>query len=115
MDGHPTAGPSLSDLSPTGRSSAERHEGEGPFLLRAAGTAGAANVGDAPWLRITGGLPLLSIRDLASLLAVSEHTVRKWVACGPESGLVPKMLRINGQVRFRISDVEAFLIEREVA
>ena len=70
---------------------------------------------DAALLQITGGLPLLSIRDLAGLLAVSEHTVRKWVACGPDAGLVPKMLRINGQIRFRASDVETFLSEREVA
>lgn len=70
---------------------------------------------DAALLQITGGLPLLSIRDLAGLLAVSENTVRKWVACGPDAGLVPKMLRINGQIRFRASDVETFLAEREVA
>ncbi|MBU2074827.1 MAG: helix-turn-helix domain-containing protein [Actinobacteria bacterium] len=70
---------------------------------------------DAALLQITGGLPLLSIRDLAVLLAVSENTVRKWVACGPDAGLVPKMLRINGQIRFRASDVETFLAEREVA
>lgn len=64
---------------------------------------------------LTGGFPLLSIRDLAEMLAVSENTVRKWVACGPDAGLVPKMLRINGQIRFRVSDVETFLIAREVA
>jgi predicted DNA-binding transcriptional regulator AlpA len=58
--------------------------------------------------------PLIDIRALAAWLSVSEHTVRKWTAKGPESGLIPRFIRINGQVRFRPADVRAYLVNREV-
>ena len=45
--------------------------------------------------------PLIGIRELADWLSVSEHAVRKWTASGPASGLAPRMLRVNGQIRFR--------------
>ena len=81
-----------------------------------AGQTGVPAAGfESSWQSLTGGFPLLSIRDLSEMLAVSENTVRKWVACGPDAGLLPKMLRINGQIRFRVSDVETFLSEHEVA
>lgn len=58
--------------------------------------------------------PLIDMRTLAAWLAISESTVRKWVAKGPHSGLVPVFIRVNGQVRFRPGDVREFLIAKEV-
>ena len=59
--------------------------------------------------------PLLDIRAVAAWLSVSEHAVRKWVQQGPRTGLVPRMLRVNGQVRFRRDDVIAWLESKEIA
>ena len=59
--------------------------------------------------------PLIGMRELAGWLGVSEGSVKRWVAAGPESGKVPRMIRVNGQIRFRISDVEDWLEENEVA
>lgn len=53
--------------------------------------------------------PLIDARALAAWLGVSEHTVRKWITRGPEARLLPRMLRINGQVRFRPADVRDWL------
>ncbi|WP_457622846.1 helix-turn-helix domain-containing protein [Nocardioides secundeburneus] len=58
--------------------------------------------------------PLLDLRALATWLSLSEHTVRKWASKGPESGLLPPMLRINGQLRFRPDDVRTWLEHQEV-
>ena len=58
--------------------------------------------------------PLIGIRELAEWLGVSEHAVRKWTARGPDSGLVPRMLRVNGQLRFRPQDVRAWLETKEI-
>lgn len=58
--------------------------------------------------------PLIDPRQLAAWLSVSVHTVRQWISRGPEAGLLPRMLRINGQVRFRPTDVRAWLEEREM-
>jgi predicted DNA-binding transcriptional regulator AlpA len=63
----------------------------------------------------SGNEPLIGIRDLAAWLGVSEHAVRKWVQAGPASGTVPRMLRVNGQIRFRPSDVRAWLDTKAVA
>ncbi|WP_425475618.1 helix-turn-helix domain-containing protein [Nocardioides tweenelious] len=63
----------------------------------------------------TGDEPLIDIRDLAAWLGVSDHAVRKWVQAGPASGTVPRMLRVNGQIRFRPSDVRIWLETKEVA
>ena len=57
---------------------------------------------------------LITIRQLAAWFSVSEHTVRKWVARGPASGLIPPFIRVNGQVRWRPSAVRAWLTEREI-
>lgn len=57
---------------------------------------------------------LLSIEALAAWIGVSKHTVRKWTAKGPTAGLVPRMLRINGQIRFRPSDVRDWLDTKEM-
>lgn len=57
---------------------------------------------------------LLSIEALAAWISVSPHTVRKWTAKGPTTGLVPRMLRINGQIRFRPSDVRIWLDTKEI-
>lgn len=56
--------------------------------------------------------PLIDPRQLAHWLGVSEHTVRKWITRGPDAGLLPTMLRINGQVRFRPGDVRIWLDSR---
>lgn len=58
--------------------------------------------------------PLIGVRDLATWIGVSEHTVKKWCTKGPESGLVPRMLRVNGQFRFRPSDVRDWLTSKEL-
>ena len=58
--------------------------------------------------------PLIGVRGLAAWLGVSEHTVKKWCSRGPESGLTPRMLRVNGQLRFRPSDVRAWLDTKEL-
>ena len=57
---------------------------------------------------------LLSIEALAAWIGVSKHTVRKWTARGPTAGLVPQMLRINGQIRFRPDDVRDWLDTKEI-
>ena len=58
--------------------------------------------------------PLIGIRELADWLSVSEHAVRKWTASGPASGLAPRMLRVNGQLRFRPQDVRDWLESKEI-
>lgn len=59
--------------------------------------------------------PLIDIRGLATWLGVSEHAVRRWTAAGPDAGLAPRMLRVNGQIRFRPSDVRLWLQSKEIA
>lgn len=59
--------------------------------------------------------PLIDARQLADWLSVSFHTVRQWISKGPDAHLLPRMLRINGQVRFRPEDVRAWLIENEMS
>lgn len=66
-------------------------------------------------LTSSGDEQLIDIRDLASWLGVSKHTVRRWVTEGPDGGRVPRMLRVNGQVRFRPQDVRDWLNTKEVA
>ena len=58
--------------------------------------------------------PLIGIRELAEWLGVSDLTVRKWTAKGPRTGLVPRMYRINGQIRFRPQDVRHWLDTKEI-
>lgn len=58
--------------------------------------------------------PLIDMRALAAWLAVSESTVRKWTAKGPGTGLLPVFIRVNGQIRFRPSDVRDFLVAKQV-
>lgn len=68
-------------------------------------------------LATTGAVPdepLIDMRALAAWLAVSESTVRKWTAKGPGTGLVPTFIRVNGQIRFRPSDVRDFLVAKQV-
>lgn len=59
--------------------------------------------------------PLIGIRDLADWLGVSEHAVRRWTAAGPGTGRAPRMLRINGQIRFHPQDVRDWLNTKEIA
>lgn len=58
--------------------------------------------------------PLISIEELAEWLSVSHHTVRKWTAKGPRAGLVPRMLRVNGQIRFKPQHVRDWLDTKEI-
>ncbi len=48
--------------------------------------------------------PLLSKRDVAIYLGVSERTVDRWVAAGE----LPAY-RVGGHRRFRLSEVDAFV------
>lgn len=58
--------------------------------------------------------PLIGIEELAAWIGVSKHAVRKWTARGPGTGLVPQMLRVNGQIRFRPQDVRDWLETKEI-
>ncbi|QYJ03509.1 helix-turn-helix domain-containing protein [Nocardioides panacisoli] len=58
--------------------------------------------------------PLIGLRVLSVWLGVSESTVRKWAARGPGTGLLPTMIRVNGQLRFRPEDVRSYLREKEL-
>ena len=58
--------------------------------------------------------PLLTIPELADWLSVSEHTVKKWCTCGPASGKIPRMMRVNGVLRFRPEDVRDWLESKAV-
>lgn len=62
-----------------------------------------------------GDEPLIDIATLAAWLCVSDHAVRKWVQSGPASGRTPPALRINGQIRFRPSDVRAWIDTKAIA
>lgn len=57
---------------------------------------------------------LISIPELADWLGVSVHAVKKWCTRGPASGQVPRMLRVNGQIRFRPQDVREWLDSKVV-
>jgi excisionase family DNA binding protein len=54
--------------------------------------------------------PLLSARELADLLGFSSSTIQDW----SEAGTLPGF-RIGGRLRFRLSEVEAWLEERRLA
>ena len=56
--------------------------------------------------------PLIDVNELSTWLAISPNTLRKWIHKGPEADLMPRMLRINGQLRFRPADVRAWLEEK---
>lgn len=58
--------------------------------------------------------PLIGIDALATWLNVSQHTVKKWVTRGPESGLVPRMIRVNGVIKFRPADVREWIDSKAV-
>jgi predicted DNA-binding transcriptional regulator AlpA len=58
--------------------------------------------------------PLISPKQLAAWLSVSPNTMRQWVARGPEADLLPRMIRVNGQVRFRPADVRTWLSNNEM-
>jgi transposase len=58
--------------------------------------------------------PLIGVSDLADWLDVSPHTVKKWVSRGPESGLVPRMIRVNGVTKFRPEDVRTWIASKAV-
>lgn len=58
--------------------------------------------------------PLIDTRTLAEWLGVSEHTIRKWIGKGPEANMLPRTLRINGQIRFRRSDVRDWIESRTI-
>ena len=52
---------------------------------------------------------LIGIPALAEWLDLSVHTVKKWCSKGPDSGLVPRMIRVNGSIRFDPADVREWL------
>lgn len=58
--------------------------------------------------------PLLDQDALATWLDVSVSSVKKWTQAGPESGRIPRFYRVNGQVRFRHVDVQAWMEGRAV-
>lgn len=58
--------------------------------------------------------PLLDQDALASWLNVSVSSVKKWTQSGPESGRIPRFYRVNGVVRFRQVDVQAWMESRAV-
>ncbi|RYB90075.1 DNA-binding protein [Nocardioides glacieisoli] len=58
--------------------------------------------------------PMISIAGLAAWLGVSDHAVKKWVQAGPAAGRVPRMYRINGQVRFRPAEVRVWIESKAI-
>lgn len=58
--------------------------------------------------------PLLDQDALATWLGVSSSSVKKWTQAGPESGRVPRFYRVNGVVRFRHADVQAWMESKAV-
>ncbi|WP_028245495.1 helix-turn-helix transcriptional regulator [Pseudoclavibacter soli] len=59
----------------------------------------------------TAELPLLTIKDLASLLNVSEKTIRNLRA----KGQGPRAVKIGGSVRWRRETVDRYLEDMEAA
>lgn len=62
----------------------------------------------------TGFEALIGTKELAAWLGVSQHAVRKWCSQGPGTGRTPRMLRVNGQIRFRPADVREWLASKEI-
>jgi excisionase family DNA binding protein len=52
--------------------------------------------------------PLIGIRDAASVLGLSEDTIYRWV----ERGELPFIRLGTRQIRFRLSDLESWIISR---
>jgi predicted DNA-binding transcriptional regulator AlpA len=55
-------------------------------------------------------LPLLTQRQAAEMLALSERTLERFRV----SGLGPKFVRMGKSVRYRLSDVEVWIASRTV-
>jgi predicted DNA-binding transcriptional regulator AlpA len=54
--------------------------------------------------------PLLTQRQAAEMLALSERTLERFRT----SGMGPKFVRLGHSVRYRLVDVEAFIASRVV-
>jgi excisionase family DNA binding protein len=54
--------------------------------------------------------PLLTQRQAAELLCLSERTVERFRV----SGMGPKFVRLGRSIRYRLSDVEAWIASRVV-
>jgi predicted DNA-binding transcriptional regulator AlpA len=54
--------------------------------------------------------PLLTQRQAAALLCLSERTLERFRV----SGIGPKFLRMGKSIRYRLSDVEAWIASRVV-
>jgi len=56
---------------------------------------------------------LVGIRGLSEQLDVSAQVIEQGVAAGADSGTVPRMFRINGQIRFRQQDIDEWINQQE--
>jgi predicted DNA-binding transcriptional regulator AlpA len=54
--------------------------------------------------------PLLTQRQAAEMLALSERTLERFRV----SGMGPKFVRLGHSIRYRLSDVEAWIASRTV-
>jgi len=55
-------------------------------------------------------MTLLSQREAATLLHLSERTLERFRV----SGTGPKFVRLGGSIRYRLTDIEAFIASRIV-
>ena len=62
---------------------------------------------DAPYPRDFGRL--LSVRDVADLLAVDERTIRRW----RREGRLPNAVEVCGVIRWRPEVVDQWILDRE--
>jgi DNA-binding transcriptional MerR regulator len=56
-------------------------------------------------------MDFLTSRDVAAFFQVSVRTVESWRTKGGG----PKFFRVEGQVRYRLEDLEAYVADREVS
>jgi predicted DNA-binding transcriptional regulator AlpA len=53
----------------------------------------------------------LSDKDLAARYSIHRTTPWRWV----QEGKLPKPIKLNGSTRWKLSDIEAFEVEKELA
>lgn len=59
--------------------------------------------------------PLLTTREAAEHLSLAEATLEKWrsISNRTDEAKGPRFLRLEGAVRYRLSDLEEFIAESE--
>ena len=65
---------------------------------------------DPPTIKDRNMQPLLTQRQASEMLALSERTLERFRI----SGIGPKFVRMGKSIRYRLSDVEAWIASRTV-